>query len=92
VARCARVLVTALDARQDSAAILVSLSGASIRFSLAELKGEQVDPGVLYSSPGRDLVDQQLCAENCCKGEALGIFGPGFGGEDHDPQVIGGDD
>ena len=42
--------------------------------------------------PRRDLVDQRLCAENCCKSEALGVFGAGFGSEDHDPQIIGGDD
>ena len=46
----------------------------------------------MYSSPENRLVDQRLRAENCCKGEAFGVFGLGLGGEDHDPQVIGGRD
>jgi hypothetical protein len=33
-----------------------------------------------------------LCAENGREGEALGVFGLGFGGEDHDPQIVGGGD
>jgi hypothetical protein len=44
------------------------------------------------SSFEKNLVDQRLCAENCCKREALGVGSPGFGGEDHDAQIIGGDD
>jgi hypothetical protein len=42
--------------------------------------------------PRRDLVDQRLRAENGCKGKALGVFGLGFGGEDQNPQIIGGRD
>ena len=39
-----------------------------------------------------DLVDERLCAEHDCEGEALGVFGLGLGGVDHDPEVVGGDD
>src|SRR5277367_4508484 len=37
--------------------------------------------------PRGDLLDQRLCAENGREGEALGVFGLGFGGKDHDPQI-----
>jgi hypothetical protein len=39
-----------------------------------------------------DLVDERLCAENDREGEAVGVFGLGFGGVDHDAEVGGGDD
>jgi hypothetical protein len=39
-----------------------------------------------------DSVDQRLCAENNREGEALGVFRRGFGGVDHDAQIVGGDD
>src|SRR5277367_7078781 len=40
----------------------------------------------------QNLVDQRLRAENDGEGEALGVFGVGLGGVDHDAQVVGRDD
>ena len=38
------------------------------------------------------LVDERLCAEDDGECEPFGVLGAGFGGVDHDPQVVAGDD
>ena len=65
--------------------------------TLGELKGEQAVPlcvlAVAHSSPEKgNLVDQRLRAENDRQSEARGVFGLGFGGVNHDPEIVGGND
>jgi hypothetical protein len=40
----------------------------------------------------RALAGEGLCAENHGECEPFGVLGTGFGGVDHDPQVVAGDD
>ena len=66
-------------------------SGADVSVYVAVRQGEILRAETTLAQP-ENSVDQRLCAENDREGKAFGVFGFGFGGIDHDAQIVGGDD
>jgi len=60
-----------------------SCESSDLKMDLRQLK-RLSRPSETASMRCNDLVDERLCAEHDCEGEALGVFGLGFGGVDHD--------
>jgi hypothetical protein len=81
---------TAAFQRAQFPGMTIKRSGANVRVYMAVRPNEIPRPETTLAQ-ARNSNNQRLSAEDDREGEAFGVFRLGFGGVEHDAQIVGGD-